>query len=246
MAIGPGELKCESKQCNQESQCRHFPEEGRSHVPSNSSESRSYEDLCQITLPVGSRDLRMMGPRTAEESTSRISFWWGITSAAIALARHVREMGDDFASKQVLELGCGLGLAGIAAALCGANVTFTDYVEEALDFARKNAALNGLETRNSRFRVLDWEQAVDLEPVDYVLGSEILYDYFFHGSLISVMKRIVAFNGVVLLADRKRLCVSRFVGRLVNAGFRSSESVVTIRVEGFPCQEITVFELRRA
>ncbi len=188
----------------------------------------------------------MLGPRTAEESSSRISFWWGITSAAIALAEHVQSIGGDLAGKRVVELGCGLGLAGITAGMAGANVLFTDYVQLALDFARSNAALNSLPAEKTRFRILDWEQAGDLETADLVLGSEIVYDYFFHGSLIGVMRRVLAPGGLVLLADRKRLCVSRFVGRLISQGFVCSETVSDVRVSGFPVQEITVFALRRA
>jgi predicted nicotinamide N-methyase len=188
----------------------------------------------------------MVGPRTAEDPSSRISFWWGITSAAIALARHVQSMGDELVGKRAVELGCGLGLAGITAGLMGAKVLFTDYVQDALDFAEKNAGLNGLPVENARFRILDWEGPGDLETFDLVLGSEIVYDYFFHGSLIRVLNGIVAPGGLVLLADRKRLCVSRFVGRLNDAGFLCSETVSQVRVNGFPPQEITVFALRRA
>jgi predicted nicotinamide N-methyase len=155
-------------------------------------------------------------------------------------------MGDELVGKRVLELGCGLGLAGITAGLMGAEILFTDYVQEALEFAERNAGVNGLPAENSRFRILDWERVGDLEAFDLILGSEIVYDYFFHGSLISLLRRAVAARGVVLLADRKRLCVSRFVGRLHDAGFLCSETVSEVRVSGFPTQEITVFSLRRA
>jgi predicted nicotinamide N-methyase len=203
------------------------------------------EDVLDITIPIGPIVVRMQGPRTAEDPSSRISFWWGITSAAIALARHVQSMGKELVGKQVIELGCGLGLAGVTAALAGANVLFTDYAQTALHFAQKNAVLNGISPQQVRYRILDWEDADNIESFDLILGSEIVYDYFFHGSLISVLKRIVAPGGLVLLADRKRLCVSRFVGRLRNAGFTCTESVSNIEVEGFPSQEITIYALRR-
>ena len=44
---------------------------------------------------------------------------------------------------RVLELGCGLGLPSIAAALCGAHVLATDRSTDALTFTTYNAALNG-------------------------------------------------------------------------------------------------------
>jgi predicted nicotinamide N-methyase len=223
----------------------HFPEKAVAML-ATSPKSSPYEDMFETTIPVGSTAVRMQGPRTAEDPSSRISFWWGITSAAIALARHVQSMGDELVGKRVLELGCGLGLAGVTAGLAGAEVLFTDYVKEALDFARRNTTLNGIPDKNAMFRILDWENADDLETFDLVLGSEIVYDYFLHGSLIGVLSRVVAAKGLVLLADRKRLCVSRFMGRLTSAGFMCTETVSNVQVSGFPTQEITVFALRRA
>ncbi|HMK36753.1 MAG TPA: methyltransferase domain-containing protein [Desulfomonilaceae bacterium] len=196
-------------------------------------------------VPVGSMEVRVIAPRISEESSSRISFWWGLTSASIALSRHVHSLGGNVSGKRVIELGCGLGLAGITAGLSGADVLFTDYVPSALDFSRKNAILNGLSDSHTRFHILDWEDSGELGTFDMILGSEILYDYFFHGSLVSIIRRCLAPDGVVLLADRKRLCVSRFMGRLASAGFSCWETVSTVTLSGFPCQEITVFSLSR-
>ena len=55
----------------------------------------------------------------------------------------------------VLELGCGIGLAGLAAAQCGAQVLFTDRNELVLERAAANAELNGLGERVRTARV-DW------------------------------------------------------------------------------------------
>src|SRR5438270_3832887 len=42
-----------------------------------------------------------------------------------------------------LEIGCGLGLAGLVALGRGLHVTFSDYDEGALEFAARSAAANG-------------------------------------------------------------------------------------------------------
>lgn len=97
-----------------------------------------------ISIPVGELLIRMLAPQDETDSDSRITFWWGITSAAVALALHIESHRENFSGKRVIELGCGLGLAGIAAGLAGAHVLFTDYVPQALEFAEKNARLNGL------------------------------------------------------------------------------------------------------
>jgi hypothetical protein len=78
-----------------------------------------------------------------------------------------------------------------------------------------------------------------------VIGSEIAYDYFSHSALIKLIEVLTASGGRIILAERKRLAVSRFVGRLRDRGFSSSETESLITDPGLPCQEITIFTLQR-
>ena len=48
----------------------------------------------QVAIPVGDLDLLVLAPAAREESGDRISFWWGLTTAAIALSRHLATLGD--------------------------------------------------------------------------------------------------------------------------------------------------------
>ena len=200
----------------------------------------------EITVPVGEMRIRMIAPQDEEDSSSRITFWWGITSAAVALARHIECHSEGFSGKRVIELGCGLGLAGITAGLVGANVLFTDYVPRALEFVDRNARLNGLGNGAFRTALLDWENPDIFQKFDVVFGSEIVYDYFFHGSLIRLLRQILKPDGTLLIADRKRLCVSRFMGRMIAAGFSCREVIDRVVLSGFPDQEISIFRLRMA
>jgi predicted nicotinamide N-methyase len=198
----------------------------------------------EIVVPVGNLLIRILAPRNQEDTGSRITFWWGVTSSAIALARYIESNEDEFADKRVLELGCGLGLAGITAGLVGSKVMFTDYVPQALEFTEKNALLNNIKDDDFRTSILDWDHPAIQEQFDVIFGSEIVYDYFFHGSLIRLLKRILKPNGRVLIADRKRLCVSRFIGRMIAAGFDCSEMIDRVVLSGFPDQEISIFNMR--
>eukprot|EP01052_Picozoa_sp_SAG31_P057585 SAG31_NODE_17126_length_682_cov_1.048027_1_plen_83_part_10 len=56
---------------------------------------------------------------------------------------------------EVLELGCGSGLAGIAAAKAGAVVTATDAVEDATKMSRQSAIINAVADR-MQFSVANW------------------------------------------------------------------------------------------
>lgn len=198
----------------------------------------------EISLPIGRLRVSIAGPRDQAESGDRISFWWGLTSAAIALSRYL-EAGGTLRGERIVELGCGLGLAGITAGLLGAKVTFTDYVVTALAHAELNCRLNGVRSAMTDFVTLDWEDPGDIGRFDLVLGSEVLYDYFTHSALIDLLGRILEPNGTILFADRKRLVVSRFLGRLTGKGFKCTEETMPVRIEGFPEQDVTIFALNR-
>ncbi len=109
----------------------------------------------------------------------------------------------------------------------------------------KNSLLNGLTEPAASYRVLDWENPEVHGEFGLVLGSEVVYDYFFHGCLLSLLERLLSPNGRIMLADRKRLCVSRFMGRMISRGFSCEQHTSRVTLEGFPDQEVTVFTLSR-
>lgn len=54
----------------------------------------------------------------------------------------------DVEGKDVIDVGCGSGILGIAAKLCGArSVYMCDIDSQAVEFAKSNAALNGVEAQ---------------------------------------------------------------------------------------------------
>ena len=68
----------------------------------------------------------------------RMPYWADLWPSAIGLSEYIDSHSAVVKNKDVLEIGCGLGLPGIVAALCGGKVTMTDYLQEALDFAENN------------------------------------------------------------------------------------------------------------
>ncbi|MFH1113419.1 MAG: methyltransferase domain-containing protein [Pseudomonadota bacterium] len=203
-------------------------------------------DETRYRISIGDLEMELLTPGQREESGDRISFWWGLTSAAVTLSRHLTGLGD-LHGERVVELGCGLGLAGITAGLLGSRVTFTDYLPEALEFARGNCLLNHVDMDRTEFVRLDWEDPPAGTGFTMVIGSEIAYDYFTHGALIKLMETATKPGGRIILAERKRLAVSRFIGRMRNRGFASSETRYRLVSElGLPDQEITIFTLDRS
>ncbi len=212
-----------------------------SHPLSDDHPSAVPADLLRV--PCGPFELELLVPRDMdEEPGERISFWFGLTCAAVALARQLAA-GPRLDGQRTLELGCGLGLAGLAAGRKGAAVTFSDMMPQALRFARDNARRNGL--RGARVLQLDWERPGALERYDLLLGAEVAYDYFHHDDLLAVLQRALAPGGRILLADRRRLAIDRFLGRLVGRGFACREIRERVRLQGLE-QQVSVFSLRRA
>lgn len=68
----------------------------------------------------------------------------------------------DADGKDVIDVGCGSGILGIAAAICGAkNVYMCDIDEQAVEFARKNALLNHVNATIEKADLLQGEQKAD-------------------------------------------------------------------------------------
>lgn len=68
----------------------------------------------------------------------------------------------DVEGKSVIDVGCGSGILGIAAALCGAkDVYMCDIDGQAIDFARKNAELNGVEAIIEKADLIAGERKAD-------------------------------------------------------------------------------------
>lgn len=199
----------------------------------------------EYLINLGNRTIRMHAPENFPEQEDRISFWWGLTTSSVNLAIKIMSR-ENLLGKNVLELGSGIGLTGIAALLRDATVTFSDYLPEALKTAANNVRNNGIGAQKASFLALDWEHPGTVPSFDMILGAEIVYDYFYHSSLIQLMDKALAPDGHIVLADRKRLVVERFVGRLLSKGFVCSEEISCISVDGFPDQEITIFDITRS
>lgn len=78
-----------------------------------------------------------------------------------ATTRMCLELMDVY-GKDVIDVGCGSGILGIAAAICGAkSVYMCDIDEQAVEFARKNALLNHVNATIEKADLLQGEQKAD-------------------------------------------------------------------------------------
>ena len=133
-------------------------------------------------LRVAERDVALLSPANADDLISeddyvrdeRLPYWADLWPSAQILGNEVAIMR--FRGQRVLELGCGLGVVAIGAVLAGAEVTATDYYEDALLFAQLNVA----EATGQAIatRMVDWvSMPEDLGKFDVVLASDVLYEH---------------------------------------------------------------------
>jgi predicted nicotinamide N-methyase len=110
-----------------------------------------------------------------------------------------------------LELGCGLGLPSLAAALAGGRVLATDWSPDAVAMTARNAQRNGLSIETL---VCSWtapEPLLERGPWDLVLASDVLYEARNGEALAPLLERLLAAGGEAWLADPGRPAAERFL-----------------------------------
>lgn len=129
-------------------------------------------------------------------------YWADLWPAARMLTRAiVREPWAP--GLEALELGCGLGLPGIAALARGLRVIFSDYDNTALRFAAANARLNGF--NDFRLLQLDWRSPPEDLRVPVVLASDLIYELRNVEPLVTLIKQVLLPDGFCLLTDQDRI-----------------------------------------
>lgn len=95
----------------------------------------------------------------------------GRQESAVARLAHRSMVSKRPAS--VMDLGCGMGLAGTVAARLGARVLFADLETPALLFAELNSLPDASRCRT---RKVNWQKDRLNERFDLILGADIVYD----------------------------------------------------------------------
>ena len=164
-------------------------------------------DLVEETVALREGELSLLRPRDAEamldeeafEHEEYLPYWAELWPSGQALARRVS--ARSLRGARVLELGCGLGLPSLAAALAGGRVLATDWSPDAIELLQANAARNGARLETARAA---WEAPaalIERAPWDLVLAADVLYERRNAGLLLDLLPRL---GGVVWLTDPGR------------------------------------------
>ncbi len=166
----------------------------------------------EYAIPVAGRTLRLLGPKRphsvrddpkVQERFKQDGYapWWATPwPGAVMLAEHVIACVEP-GPEPVLELGAGLGLAGIALARAGHRMAITDYDEDALEFVRASARLN--EVTLHEVKLLDWRHP-PAERYTMIVGGDCLYDKRSHDAIAKLIATRLKPGGQAFVADQKR------------------------------------------
>ncbi len=131
----------------------------------------------------------------------------------------------------MLDLGCGLGLPGVAAASRGAHVTFSDREADALAFAEWNARRLAPPASEISSAFGDWRELRLAGRFDVILLADVSYRTDSHDALLELVGRALAPGGAVLHADPERVESSRFLRRL-GARFTGAQGSRQVSLRG--------------
>ena len=167
-------------------------------------------DLVEESVALRGAALHVLRPRDADalldehafEHEEYLPYWAELWPSGVALARRVAARA--LKGARVLELGCGLGLPSLAAALAGGRVLATDWSPQAIELLHENAARNGAELETAR---VDWQHPgaiTERAPWDLVLGADLLYERRNVAPLLELVPRLLGTKGELWLADPGR------------------------------------------
>lgn len=137
--------------------------------------------------------------------------WPGASLLAEEVSRH------RWSGESALEIGCGLGLAGLVGVARGLRVRFTDYDAAPLEFVARSAAENGFDPASYSIARLDWrEPPADTYPL--ILGADVLYERRLVPLVAGVLARLLAPGGEAWIADPYRAAAEEFPAAAASVG----------------------------
>ncbi len=135
------------------------------------------------------RPRRRCSARRRSREEEFLPYWAELWPSALALARVVARR--PLTGRRVIELGCGLGLPALAAALAGGRVLATDWSADSVAMTARNAERNDVALDAAVFR---WDAPPEPlgPPWPLVLASDVLYEERNVDALLALLPRLTA------------------------------------------------------
>ena len=194
------------------------------------------------TVALDGHEITIVRPRNSEqlldeeafEHEEFLPYWAELWPSSRVLARAV--LSRSLRGQPTLELGCGLGLPSIAAALAGGRVMATDWSPESIAYTEENARRNGVDVETAVCAWSDPAVLVQRAPWSIVLASDVLYERRNVDQLLDLLPRLVT-TGEAWIADPGRPTSGAFL-----EGASDSWEIDT---QAAPGQPVSLHRLRR-
>jgi predicted nicotinamide N-methyase len=171
--------------------------------------------------------------------------WPGAYLLAERVAREPWRLEDaGVAGRPALEIGCGLGLAGLVAVKRGLFVHFTDYDPAPLEFVARSAALNGFDPGRYSRGLLDW-RALPAQRYEIILGADVIYEARLVGLVANLLAELLAPAGLALIASPYRVAAERFPAALEKLGLTSTAEPVSAQTDDGRRCDGTIYRVTR-
>lgn len=196
----------------------------------------------RLERPFNSDDLISEADYVKDE---RLPYWADLWASAEFLAEEVLTIPG--AGRRAIELGCGLGLVTIAALRSEWRAMATDYYDDAILFAARNA-WNAV-GREPEIRHVDWSAMPDdLGRFDLVLAADVLYEPRYVGLVSGAIAATLSPGGMALIADPGRIAAEAFLEECRRIGMTTTvrRAVDRPAPNGTTTQRISLHELRWA
>ena len=144
---------------------------------------------------------------------------------------------------RALELGCGLGLAGLVGLTRGLDVEFTDYDPAPFRFIEASLRLNRVPDGRGATRLLDWrDPGSGRFPV--ILGADLLYETRLIPLVGSVLASCLEPGGQALVGGPYRVATEGLDAELRTRGLVATATDVEARMEAGPTVRGTIHRIR--
>jgi predicted nicotinamide N-methyase len=168
-------------------------------------------------------ELIAKGPNHPAYKDERLPYWAEIWPSSLALAEYVLEAPEITAASNVLELGCGPGLAGLAAHRAR-RVMVSDYELPALELAKLNWLENVGRLPEAEF--MDWREPRMELAADVLLAADVAYEARFFEPLIHTFKTLLNPGGTILLSEPGRTVAVAFFEQMQQSEFEVEQVAV--------------------
>lgn len=188
--------------------------------------NRKYQ-LEQAEVEIGGESCRFFKIKNIDEVIEQVlqdspqpddhaPYWSEFWPSSLALAQFLGREAD-LRNKTAIELGCGLGLAGIAAHRRGTDVVLSDVEDDALRIAELNWIVNFMEL--PAVTRLDWRNPSLNQKFKIILAADVAYEKRLFWPLIDTFQQLLAPGGEIFLSEPNRPIAEDFFKMLKENGF---------------------------